>query len=99
MGFGLTIGGPPRPQRLETKDTSRTSFEIPMGSSPTLPSSARSKILNHLGLPTHPPPLSPARLPQQHEFDLVDDLPPDDDYLDIPTRSHTPLIASRASPP
>ena len=56
------------------------------------------KILDHLGLPTHPRPLSPAQLPQQHELDFVDDLPPDDDYLDIQPHDHTPLTASRAPP-
>jgi hypothetical protein len=56
------------------------------------------KILEHLGLPTAPPLVSPARTPQQHELDFVDDLPPDDDYLDIPARNHDSSTASCAPP-
>ena len=35
------------------------------------------KILNHLGLPSTPPKITPARLPEQLEFDWT---PQDDDY-------------------
>jgi hypothetical protein len=58
------------------------------------------KILNHLGLPTHPPPLSPARLPQQHLLDLdsVDDLPLDDDDLEGLVQHHSASTDSRAPP-
>ena len=57
------------------------------------------KILEHLGLPTDPPLVSPARAPQQHELDFVDDLPPDDDYLDIPARDHTSYFSTASCAP
>jgi hypothetical protein len=58
------------------------------------------KILKHLGLPTRPPPLSPAHLPQQHalDFDFVDDLPLEDDQLEALPPDYTSSLASRAPP-
>ena len=55
------------------------------------------KILEHLGLPTHPPQLAPARLPQQHDLDFVDDLPPDD-HLEALPHDTLSSSASRAPP-
>ena len=31
-----------------------------------------SRILNHLGMPTEPPPLQPARAPPQQDFEFID---------------------------
>ena len=31
-----------------------------------------ARILDHLGLPTEPPPLAPARAPPQQELELLD---------------------------
>ena len=45
---------------------------------------ALSRILEHLGLPTAPPPIAPARLPVEVDlpFDEVDETPPEDAWLD-----------------
>ena len=40
----------------------------------TEPSSI-SRILKHLGVPTEPPPLQPARAPPQQDFDFIDPEP------------------------
>jgi hypothetical protein len=55
------------------------------------------KILTHLGLPAHPPPVAPARLDPQSELAL-DHHPPDDSYLDEPPAPQTRIAASRAPP-
>lgn len=55
------------------------------------------RILTHLGLPTHPPPIAPARLDPQIDLTL-DEQPPDDAYLDEPPREHGRLATPRAPP-
>jgi len=55
------------------------------------------KILTHLGLPAHPPPVAPARLDLQTELEL-DDHPPDEAYLDEPPDTQERLASSRAPP-
>lgn len=42
---------------------------------------ALSRILQHLGLPTAPPPVAPARIPLEVDLPL-DEMLPDDGYLD-----------------
>ena len=59
------------------------------------------RILQHLGLPTTLPRLSPARSPlaEQRELDLVDEPPTDEDLLALArTRSQQQPGASRAPP-
>ena len=59
------------------------------------------RILEHLGLPTTLPRLSPAQCPvaEQRELDLVDEPPTDEDLLDLArTRSQQQPGASRAPP-
>jgi hypothetical protein len=59
------------------------------------------RILEHLGLPTSLPRLSPARSPlaEQRELDLIDEAPPDDELLDLArARSQQQPGASRAPP-
>jgi Putative transposase len=55
------------------------------------------RILSHFDLPTHPPPIAPARLDPQTDFTL-DELPPDDTYPDEPPRERSRHAASRAPP-
>jgi len=55
------------------------------------------RILSHLGLPTHPPPIAPARLDSQTDLTL-DDHPPDDAYLDEPRLDHGRHATPRAPP-
>jgi len=61
-----------------------------------------SKILAHLGLPTSPPPLAPARLAAQEEFfpDLADDdvsQDPDDRRAPAAPRPRGPPRSTPAS--
>jgi hypothetical protein len=55
------------------------------------------RILSHLGLPVHPPPIAPARLDPQTDLTL-NEHPPDDAYLDEPPGEHGRLATSRAPP-
>jgi len=55
------------------------------------------RILTHLRLPTHPPPVAPARQDPQSELGF-DAHPPDDAYLDEPTDGQGQLASSRAPP-
>ena len=59
------------------------------------------RILDHLGLPSTLPPLSPARSAQaaQRELDLVDEPPADEDFLDLDPSSQGQARSSRAPPP
>ena len=55
------------------------------------------RILTHFSLPTHPPPVAPARQDPQSELGL-DEHPPDEAYLDEPPDEHGLLACSRAPP-
>ena len=55
------------------------------------------RILSHFNLPTHPPPIAPARLDPQTDLTL-DELPPDDAYLNEPPRERSRHATSRAPP-
>jgi len=55
------------------------------------------RILTHLSLPTHPPPVAPARQDPQSELGF-DEHPPEEAYLDEPPDEHGQLASSRASP-
>jgi hypothetical protein len=58
------------------------------------------RILTHLGLPVHPPPIAPARLDPQTEIAL-DKRGSEEAYLDeldAPTVTSAPLTAARAPP-
>jgi len=55
------------------------------------------RILTHLGLPTHPPPVAPARQDPQSELGF-DEHPPDEAYLDEPPDEQGRLASSRAPP-
>ena len=55
------------------------------------------RILTHLGLPVHPPPIAPARLDAQTEIELDDSGIVEAD-LDEPPMEPAPFTASRAPP-
>jgi hypothetical protein len=55
------------------------------------------RILTHLGLPVHPPPIAPARLDPQTDL-TFDDRPPDEADLDEPPPEQGQLATSRAPP-
>jgi hypothetical protein len=58
------------------------------------------RILSYFDLPTHPPPIAPARLDPQTDLtlDALDELPPDDAYLDEPPAERHRHATSRAPP-
>jgi hypothetical protein len=55
------------------------------------------RILDHLRLPTTPPPLTPSRLLQQ-QFDFEDEPPADTDYIDEPQDPAPQPCAARGPP-
>jgi hypothetical protein len=61
------------------------------------------RILSYFDLPTHPPPIAPARRDPQTDLtldalDALDELPPDDAYLDEPPSERHRHATSRAPP-
>jgi hypothetical protein len=108
-GAPRTADTPIRPRRLKWQQLIKRVFDIDPLRCPrcsatmvvvafiTDPPVLR-RILNHLGLPTTTPPLAPARLSLQQEFDFADELPPDDAYLDLPLDDHHQSAPSRGPP-